>query len=80
MYVPTDLGDLFNPPYDAGVRIHSNSWGCDAIVAVLILGLFLSPIILYFMLACVSAVLPMILANPATITKVRLKKSIGQIF
>jgi hypothetical protein len=33
LYTPTDLGHLFNPPYDAGVRIHSNSWGCDAIVA-----------------------------------------------
>jgi hypothetical protein len=32
------------------------------------------------MLACVSAVSPMILANPATITKVRRKKSTGQIF
>lgn len=35
LYTPTDLADLFNPPYDAGVRIHSNSWGCDAIAAVL---------------------------------------------
>ncbi len=78
LYTPTDLGELFNPPYDAGVRIHSNSWGCDAIVAVLILDLFLSPIILFFMLSCVSAVLPMILANLATIMKVRRKTSTGQ--
>ena len=25
--VPDDLGSLFQPPYDAGVRIHSDSWG-----------------------------------------------------
>jgi hypothetical protein len=32
---PTDLDDLFYPPYHAGVRIHSNSWGCDAILITL---------------------------------------------
>jgi hypothetical protein len=30
MNAPADLDDLFNPTYDAGVRIHSNSWGCDS--------------------------------------------------
>jgi hypothetical protein len=27
---PTDLFNLFKPAYDAGARIHSNSWGCAA--------------------------------------------------
>jgi len=26
-YVPSDYDDLFGPAYDAGARIHSNSWG-----------------------------------------------------
>ena len=26
--LPTDINDLLNPPYDAGARVHSNSWGC----------------------------------------------------
>ena len=25
--LPSELEDLFNPPYAAGVRVHSNSWG-----------------------------------------------------
>jgi subtilisin family serine protease len=28
LYPPTDLYHLFKPAYDAGARIHSNSWGC----------------------------------------------------
>jgi subtilisin family serine protease len=27
---PTDLFHLFKPAYDAGARVHSNSWGCAA--------------------------------------------------
>jgi subtilisin family serine protease len=27
---PTDLYHLFKPAYDAGARVHSNSWGCAA--------------------------------------------------
>jgi hypothetical protein len=27
---PTDLYNLFKPAYDAGARVHSNSWGCAA--------------------------------------------------
>jgi hypothetical protein len=26
--VPIDMNDLFKPAYDAGARVHSNSWGC----------------------------------------------------
>jgi serine protease AprX len=28
LYPPTDLYYLFKPAFDAGARIHSNSWGC----------------------------------------------------
>ena len=28
--LPTDLNDLYQQAYDAGARIHSNSWGSDA--------------------------------------------------
>lgn len=28
--LPWDLFDLFDPPYQSGVRIHNNSWGADA--------------------------------------------------
>ncbi|MGD8793087.1 MAG: PKD domain-containing protein [Anaerolineae bacterium] len=27
--LPNDLNQLFQPPYDAGARVHSNSWGAD---------------------------------------------------
>ena len=27
---PTDLYQLFKPAYDAGARVHSNSWGCSS--------------------------------------------------
>lgn len=30
--IPTPLGNLFDPAYQAGARIHSNSWGVPAIV------------------------------------------------
>ena len=26
--LPAELKNLFDPPYTAGVRVHSNSWGC----------------------------------------------------
>jgi hypothetical protein len=28
--IPADLGSLFQPAYNSGARIHSNSWGSDA--------------------------------------------------
>ena len=28
--LPSDLNQLFQPAYDAGARVHSNSWGSDA--------------------------------------------------
>ncbi|MCB0129192.1 MAG: S8 family serine peptidase, partial [Caldilineaceae bacterium] len=28
--IPDNLSDLFSPAYDAGARVHSNSWGSDA--------------------------------------------------
>jgi serine protease AprX len=28
--IPLDLADLFQPAYNAGARVHSNSWGSDA--------------------------------------------------
>ncbi len=28
-YPPDDLGELFRAPYDAGARIHTNSWGAN---------------------------------------------------
>jgi serine protease AprX len=28
--IPLDLADLFRPAYNAGARVHSNSWGSDA--------------------------------------------------
>jgi len=28
--IPSDLGNLFAPPYEVGARIHTNSWGAEA--------------------------------------------------
>ncbi|WP_242334059.1 MULTISPECIES: CARDB domain-containing protein [unclassified Anaeromyxobacter] len=30
IYVPEDLGELYSQPYEAGARIHTNSWGSGA--------------------------------------------------
>jgi hypothetical protein len=71
MTAPTDLDDLFNPTYDAGVRIHCNSWGCDSC----------SPSHPHFALDLIPVVEQRIpLDSPATFTKVKHKPLIGATY